>query len=223
MRFEGHFTKKTNVLLFRLRALQQDPVLPFQPASCSVQSDDLSWNANATAIISKAHQRLRFLRQLKGFGLRRDLLIGFYRCRIESVLTFSICLWFGGMSAQQRRRLDRVVKPRTGASAVGCLLWSQYSGIAASSVLERSSLTFGTQLTTSGGVATGKRFSLHRSQDGSVEECYMYPAAVAALNNDVNFLVSCKVLVSQFSFSCHVCLFWCNTKTHINGACQSID
>ena len=152
-------------------------MLPFQPVSCSVQSDDLSWNANATAIMSKAHQRLRFVRQLKGFGLRRDLLIGFYRCRVESVLTFSICSWVGGMSAQQRRRLDRVVKPRRGASAAGCLLWSQHSGIAASSVLERSSLTFGTQLTTYGGVATGERYSLHRSQDGSLEECYTYPGS----------------------------------------------
>ena len=38
------------------------------------------------------------------------MFIEIYRCTIESVLVFSICVWSGGMLAQQRRRLDRVVE-----------------------------------------------------------------------------------------------------------------
>ena len=58
----------------------------------------------------KVQQRLFFLRQLKKFGLRREILVQFYRSAIESILTFSICVWFGGNSQRQRGRLDRVVK-----------------------------------------------------------------------------------------------------------------
>ena len=35
-------------------------------------SNDLSWKANTNAIVSKAHQRLYFLRQLRKFETRRE-------------------------------------------------------------------------------------------------------------------------------------------------------
>ena len=83
-------------------------------------SNDLSWKANTNAIVSKAHQRLYFLRQLRKFGLKEKLLTGFYRCTIESVFSFPICVWFGGLSAHQQRHLDRVVK--TAERIIGCSL-----------------------------------------------------------------------------------------------------
>ena len=83
-------------------------------------SNDLSWKANTNAIVSKGHQRLYFLRQLRKFGLKKKLLTSFYRCTIESVLSFSICVWFGGLSAHQQRHLDRVVK--TAERIIGCSL-----------------------------------------------------------------------------------------------------
>ena len=72
-------------------------------------SSDLSWENN-DAVVKKAQQRLFFLCQLKKFGLRREILVQFYRSAIESILVFSICVWFGGISQRQRSRLDRVVK-----------------------------------------------------------------------------------------------------------------
>ena len=65
---------------------------------------------------------LFFVRQLKKFGLRREILVQFYRSAIESILTFSICVWFGGISQRQRSRLDRVVK--TASKIVGSELTS---------------------------------------------------------------------------------------------------
>ena len=59
---------------------------------------DLAWENNTDAVVKKAQQRLFFLRQLKKFGLRREILVQFYRSVIESILTFSICVWFGGNS-----------------------------------------------------------------------------------------------------------------------------
>ena len=49
------------------------------------------------------------LRQLKKFGLRREILVQFYRSAIESILAFSICAWFGVISQRQRSRLDKIV------------------------------------------------------------------------------------------------------------------
>ena len=85
-------------------------------------SNDLAWENNTDAVVKKAQQRLFFLRQLKKFGLRREILVQFYRSAIESILTFSICVWFGGISQRQRGRLDRVVK--TASKIVGSELTS---------------------------------------------------------------------------------------------------
>ena len=80
-------------------------------------SNDLSWKVNTNAIVSKAHQRLYFLRQLRKFGLKKETA---YRCTIESALSFFTCVWFGGLSAHQQRHLDRVVK--TAGRIIGCSL-----------------------------------------------------------------------------------------------------
>ena len=73
--------------------------------------------------VKKALQRLHFLRQLDKFGLRREILVKFYRSAIESILAFSVCVWFDGISQRQRRRLDRVVK--TVSKIVGSALTPQ--------------------------------------------------------------------------------------------------
>ena len=88
----------------------------------TIISSDLAWENNTDAAVKKAQQRLFFLRQLKKFGLRRDILVQFYRSAIESILTFSICVWFGGISQRQSSRLDRMVK--TASKIVGSELIS---------------------------------------------------------------------------------------------------
>ena len=75
-----------------------------------ITSSDLRWENITDAVVKKAQQRLYFLRQLKKFGLRREIRVQFYRSAIESILAFSICVWFGCISQRQRSRLDRVVK-----------------------------------------------------------------------------------------------------------------
>ena len=83
----------------------------------SLISSDLSWNTNTDSIIKRAHQRLYFLRQLKKFGLSQEILKQFYRAVVESVLTFSITVWYGSASQQQKARLDYLV--RTAGKIVG--------------------------------------------------------------------------------------------------------
>ena len=57
-----------------------------------------SWDDNCTALLKKAQQRLFFLRQLKKFGLLKQILLQFYRSTIESVLTFYLCIWYGSVT-----------------------------------------------------------------------------------------------------------------------------
>ena len=72
-------------------------------------SSNLGWHSNTATLVRRAQQRLYFLRQLRKFGLRREILRQFYRSTVESILTFSISVWFGGTDQAQRKMLDRVV------------------------------------------------------------------------------------------------------------------
>ena len=53
-------------------------------------SSGLDWEVNINSILKKAQQRMYFPRQLKKFGLRREILLQFYRAVIESVLCFTL-------------------------------------------------------------------------------------------------------------------------------------
>ena len=88
----------------------------------TIISEDLKWDANTTAILKKANQRLYFLRQLKRFRMSQDILVNFYRAVIESILCFSIIVWYGSITTTQKRQLNRVVK--TAARIIGCKLLS---------------------------------------------------------------------------------------------------
>ena len=72
-------------------------------------ADDLSWSLHADAVVKKAQQRLFFLRQLRKFGMSVGSLTNFYRCTIESILSGCITAWYGNCSAQDRKRLQKVV------------------------------------------------------------------------------------------------------------------
>ena len=71
--------------------------------------EDLTWSTNTAAIVKKAHQRLHFLRVLRNNKLSQELLVSFYRCSIESILTYCINVWFGCCTAAERTALQRVV------------------------------------------------------------------------------------------------------------------
>ena len=86
----------------------------------TVISEDLKWATNINAIVKKCHQRLHFLRQLKKFRLNSALLHRFYSAVIESVLSFSITVWYGNTSQEDREKLDRIVKKAE--KIVGCSL-----------------------------------------------------------------------------------------------------
>ncbi len=50
-------------------------------------SEDLSWTTNTSSLVKKAHKRLFFLGTLKKNQLSSAILVNFYRCTIENILT----------------------------------------------------------------------------------------------------------------------------------------
>ena len=72
-------------------------------------TSNLSWSVHARYMCKKAQQRLDFLRCLKKFHMKPEILVNFYRSIIESILTGSITVWFANMTYDDRNSLSRVI------------------------------------------------------------------------------------------------------------------
>ncbi len=72
-------------------------------------SEELTWTINITALVKKA-KWLYFLRMLRKVNLSQQLLLSFYRCSIESVLTHGMLACYGSSSAADKKALPRVIK-----------------------------------------------------------------------------------------------------------------
>eukprot|EP00061_Rhincodon_typus_P002227 g16944.t1 len=72
-------------------------------------TDNLSWTSHVDAIVKKAQQRLFFLRLLRKFDASIRSLTNFYRCTIESILSGCTTAWYGNCSAQDCKKLQKVV------------------------------------------------------------------------------------------------------------------
>ena len=73
-------------------------------------TNDLSWHFNCTELLKKARQRLYFLRILASFKVNSKILINFYRCVIESILTSNIIVWYGRATKKDLSLLSSVIK-----------------------------------------------------------------------------------------------------------------
>ena len=73
-------------------------------------SEDLTWSLKTSNLIKKAQKRLFHLRTLKCSRLPKKLLINFYNCTIESVLTYGCTVWYSSCTAAEIKDLQRVVK-----------------------------------------------------------------------------------------------------------------
>ena len=73
-------------------------------------SEDLTWGTNTAELVKKAQQRLYFLRVLKRHNIPQKLLVSFYRCSVESALTYCLCVWFASCTVAPQKALQRVIK-----------------------------------------------------------------------------------------------------------------
>ena len=73
-------------------------------------SEDLKWENHVSGSVKKANQRIFFLRQLRKFRVSQKILLNFYRSTIESILAFSITVWFSGLTESDKKLINRVMK-----------------------------------------------------------------------------------------------------------------
>eukprot|EP00061_Rhincodon_typus_P005736 g25610.t1 len=71
----------------------------------SIKFLDLSWTSHVNATVKKAQQH----RWLRKFGMSITSLINFYRCTILSILSGCKTAWYGNCSAQNCKKLQKVV------------------------------------------------------------------------------------------------------------------
>ena len=72
---------------------------------------------NVNKIYKKANKRLYFLRKLKNVNVDKSILTMFYKCIIQSVLTFCIACWYGSTSVSNKNKLNKIIKC---ARRLGC-------------------------------------------------------------------------------------------------------
>ena len=58
-------------------------------------TNELSWSKHTRTVVKRARQDLFPLRRLKRFDMVPQILIKFYSCTIESILTGCITAWYG--------------------------------------------------------------------------------------------------------------------------------
>eukprot|EP00745_Piridium_sociabile_P031051 TRINITY_DN5146_c0_g1_i3.p1 TRINITY_DN5146_c0_g1~~TRINITY_DN5146_c0_g1_i3.p1 ORF type:complete len:151 (+),score=30.22 TRINITY_DN5146_c0_g1_i3:38-490(+) len=96
---------KADTIPLLIKDKQVDVVSEFKCLGLVI-SDDLKWEQNKNKIVKKAQQRLYFLRRLKMFGVKTEVLISFYRTITESVLTFAMSVWYGNISKAENSALN---------------------------------------------------------------------------------------------------------------------
>ena len=73
-------------------------------------TNTLKWDISAETIAKKAQQRMFYLHQLKKFRVNKTILTQFCRTVIESVLTFSITVWFGCARIHNKNMLEGILR-----------------------------------------------------------------------------------------------------------------
>jgi hypothetical protein len=75
----------------------------------TVLDSSLNFTANTNLINKKCQSRIYCLQKLRSLQVTSKVLQGFYRCFIESVLTFSFICWYGGLRVKNKSVLNKVV------------------------------------------------------------------------------------------------------------------
>lgn len=108
--------KKTPLVPLTIAGEVVEEVKSFKFLGTTISSD-LKWDENFSSAIKKAHQRLFFLRQLKKFKVSHSILTQFYHAATESILTFSITVWYSSACQKDKDQLERIV--RTASKIIG--------------------------------------------------------------------------------------------------------
>ena len=144
--------------------------------------EDQTWGVNTTGLVKKAKQRLYFLRVLRRNNIPQKLLVSFYRCSIESILTYCLCVWFSSCTVAQRKRLQGVIK--AAQKITGCPLPS-LDELHSSRCLKKAKSVL--QDTSHPGhklfelLPSGRRYRSMKTRTNRLQNSF-YPTAITSLN-----------------------------------------
>ena len=74
----------------------------------TVLENKLNFNKNTDFIHKRCQPRMFCLEKLRSLNVDAAVLHTFYRSCIESILTFSILCWFGGLNVKSKNVLNKV-------------------------------------------------------------------------------------------------------------------
>ena len=75
----------------------------------TILDEKLNFTANTNYINKKCQSRIYCLQKLRNLHINTKVLEGFYRCFLESVLSFSFICWFGNLSLKNKNILNKIV------------------------------------------------------------------------------------------------------------------
>ena len=102
-------TKKTCIQPLSIQGSDVEIVNSFRFLGAYI-NDTLTWDNHCLVTLKKARQRLYFLRKFKSIQVNKTILINFYRSIIESILTFSITVWYDRAALNDLSKLQSVIK-----------------------------------------------------------------------------------------------------------------
>ena len=143
----------------------------------------LSFELNSKMVCKKGHQRLSCLRKLAKFHIDRRMLTLFYSAFIESVLSFSIGVWYGSLSVKNKNSLNQIVRWASRIIGVnqrnlGCIYKKQLYRKASTVLSDLSHpLRIDFKL-----LPSGRRFAASRWKTRRYRNTFV-PAAIEVLNN----------------------------------------
>ena len=71
---------------------------------------DLKWTTNTTNLVNRAYKKLWILRRLKILGASKSSLLLVYTKQIRSILEFSVPVWQGSLTLNEKTDIERVQK-----------------------------------------------------------------------------------------------------------------
>ncbi len=221
---------KTKELIVDFRKRQQRPYTPLMISGTPVErvssfkylcvniSEDLTWTVHIQTQVKKARQRLYHLRQLRKFRVSPAILKTFYSGAIESVLTQCISVWYGNVSCQDCKALQRVVRlaERISGSALPSLqnIYLKHCKSRAAKIIKNSNHP-GNHLFIL--LPSGKRF---RSMMAKTERRSFFPHAIRLLKLSLItstwlHLVISKIFINLSTIRIAAKFIPCTTCLHI--------
>ena len=75
-----------------------------------VIDDKLTGTANTKLVYSKCIKRVHYLRILRNIKVDRKIITLLYKSVVESVLCFSLTLWYGALNLRDKSKLRKIIK-----------------------------------------------------------------------------------------------------------------